>query len=127
MPSANLQTLTVYTAHRDYAGADRVAIEPHDDAPFRLLAPGVVLVPAMARAAHLGATAAAWGAMRAQYEKQVRGTRKAGFARDAWRALLGREVVTLVCRCSDAERCHRRWLAALLAEAGAVDGGERAL
>jgi uncharacterized protein YeaO (DUF488 family) len=45
--------------------------------------------------------------------------------RAAWDALLARESVTLVCYCTDAERCHRTLLAGILAKLGATVAGER--
>lgn len=46
---------------------------------------------------------------------------------DAWRRLLARERVVLVCFCADPARCHRAILrAGILPALGAVDGGELA-
>lgn len=44
--------------------------------------------------------------------------------RDAWDALLARPRVVLSCYCVDPNRCHRRILAKILAQLGAVDRGE---
>lgn len=46
------------------------------------------------------------------------------YDKPAWDRLLARRRVVLVCTCVDGERCHRRLLAGLLREMGAVDGGE---
>jgi len=43
----------------------------------------------------------------------------------AWEALLARDEVTLVCYCTNAERCHRRLLAEILVKLKAVYEGER--
>lgn len=44
---------------------------------------------------------------------------------EAWRALLAREEVTLVCYCVVPTRCHRSLLAAHLVGLGAIYEGER--
>jgi hypothetical protein len=43
---------------------------------------------------------------------------------DAWSALLAKREVTLVCRCGDAQRCHRVLLARILVKLGARYVGE---
>lgn len=45
--------------------------------------------------------------------------------RVAWNELLAREVVTLVCFCTNPGTCHRRLLAGYLGQLGAVVCGER--
>lgn len=43
---------------------------------------------------------------------------------DAWRKLMARERVVLLCYCPTREFCHRSLLAQILTKKGAVDGGE---
>lgn len=43
---------------------------------------------------------------------------------NAWRELLARDSVTLVCYCAKRSLCHRVLLAGMLVELGAVDEGE---
>jgi uncharacterized protein YeaO (DUF488 family) len=45
--------------------------------------------------------------------------------RPVWKEVLTREVVTLVCYCTDPARCHRTVLAGFLGKCGAKVMGER--
>lgn len=42
----------------------------------------------------------------------------------AWRRMLGRSYVVILCYCTEPARCHRALVRGFLARAGAVDGGE---
>jgi len=44
--------------------------------------------------------------------------------RAVWDALLARRRVVLTCYCTNPNRCHRRILARILAQLGALDHGE---
>jgi hypothetical protein len=44
--------------------------------------------------------------------------------RPAWKALLARDRVVLVCFCFDASHCHRTLLAGILEKLGATVAGE---
>ena len=66
---------------------------------------------------------ATWALYREAYTMEMRESYRAN--RPAWDALLARESVTLVCYCTDPERCHRTLLAGILAKLGATDAGER--
>ncbi len=44
--------------------------------------------------------------------------------RGTWTSLLARERIVLTCYCTDAQRCHRRLLALILARLGATYLGE---
>ncbi len=63
----------------------------------------------------------------AEYEQLYLGELRATYRtnRGAFELLLKRNVVTLLCYCTDAERCHRTVLAKVLVKLGAIYGGER--
>ena len=65
----------------------------------------------------------AWREYAPRYVQEMRDSW--GTNRAPWTALLAREEVTLVCYCTDPERCHRRLLAEILVKLGAKDEGER--
>jgi len=65
----------------------------------------------------------AWSRYTADFTAEMKASYRSN--REVWRSLLARDEVTLVCFCTDAERCHRRIVAELLAKCGAVDCGER--
>jgi len=58
-----------------------------------------------------------------RYQEEVQQTRAR--SPDVWEELLARPLVTLVCYCTRATRCHRVLLAEMLAEHGALYQGER--
>lgn len=64
----------------------------------------------------------AWAAYVSAYVEEMRMSYRSN--RTWWEALLGLDRVTLCCYCADAERCHRRLLAGILAKLGATDEGE---
>ena len=66
---------------------------------------------------------AAWALYSAAYAAEMRESYRT--QRAAWRALLARESVTLVCYCTDPARCHRTLLAGIFAKLGAINEGER--
>lgn len=65
----------------------------------------------------------AWGRYVPAYLEEM--TQSCARYRRHWDELLAGELVTLVCYCVDAQHCHRRILAELLATKGAMDCGER--
>lgn len=64
----------------------------------------------------------AWDAYVPAYLAEMRQSKIHNF--NAWRDLLARERVCLVCYCRTRTRCHRGLLAQMLVELGAVDDGE---
>lgn len=76
----------------------------------------------MTRAAEAIETGA-WALYVEAYRSEMRESYRT--QRAAWRALLARESVTLVCYCADPARCHRTLLAGILAKLGATVAGER--
>lgn len=67
---------------------------------------------------------AEWAAYVAAYTVEMRASYRTH--RPAWNALLARGEVTLVCYCTNPDRCHRRVLAGILVKLGAGYVGERA-
>ena len=121
--------LIVHTARLDYRGPDRfdVTRAGGGDAghPF---APSWPLVREGKRLRDeagddMAKLDAAWSWYPPRYLDEMRASYRRH--RSAWDALLGRDIVTAVCFCTDAARCHRRLLAGILAKLGAVDDGER--
>lgn len=128
-------TLTVHTARVNYDGADRLDVTRKSAGPEGIaFAPSwAILRPALdllkcaelacsdcdgQRIAHM-----TWALYSAAYAAEMRESYRTQHA--AWRALLARESVTLVCYCTDPERCHRTLLAGILAKLGATVAGER--
>lgn len=64
---------------------------------------------------------AAWQAYRPRFEDEMRASWRAH--RAAWRELLERPRVTLLCYCPDVARCHRGILVGLLSKAASHVGG----
>lgn len=64
----------------------------------------------------------AWATYVPAYLEEMRQSYR--LCRIKWEALLSWERVVLCCYCVDAERCHRRILAEILAKLGATDEGE---
>ena len=117
----------IYTAHCHYPWADRVDVTAQSEDLV-----GVVFAPSWdLRFASLDwreRTEAQRRARRSfllRYQEEVQQTRARCPA--AWRELLTRPVVTLVCYCTRALRCHRVLLAEGLADHGALYQGERPL
>ena len=63
-----------------------------------------------------------WQEYRKKYYEMMRKSYRQN--RDRWQQLLEQDEVVLLCYCNDPERCHRRLLAEMLAEAGAEYVGE---
>ena len=133
-------TLTVYTARVSYGGADRLDVTRKSAGPDGIVfAPSwAILGPALKarevaewllkaslweREAAERIEREAWEAYVPAYLAEMRESWRAN--RHAWRALLSRESVTLVCYCADPARCHRTLLAGILAKLGSNDAGER--
>jgi len=125
--------LRVRTAPMTYRGPDRLDVtrksggpEGHPFAPsWRILGKALA---ARRAARDLPADAAreierqAWEAYSPAYLAEMAASRER--QPEAWRDLLSRERVVLVCYCRNRERCHRGLLAVLLANLGAIDAGE---
>lgn len=140
-------TLTVHTARVSYDGADRLDVTRKSAGPDGIaFAPSwAILRPAldartraddarrgmhrdppigeMHREAAERIEREAWEAYVPAYVAEMRESYRT--QRAAWRALLARESVTLVCYCTDPARCHRTLLAGILAKLGATVAGER--
>lgn len=114
--------LVVYTAHRSYAGRDRLDITiKQQDPEGRFFAPEASAFRAYSDLKKAGLlTLAAW----ADYENKYRAHMET-VAAEHWERLRARREVTLVCFCDGASFCHRRVLAEILAARGAVYRGER--
>lgn len=136
-------TLTVHTARVSYGGDDRLDVTRKSAGPEGIVfAPSwAILGPALdllkcaedvgsqsctscdrmncdgQRIAHM-----TWALYSAAYAAEMRESYRT--QRAAWRALLARESVTLVCYCTDPERCHRSLLASILEKLGAKNCGE---
>lgn len=118
--------LVVWTARLAYAGADRLDVSRWGNDPLGVaFAPSERLLYAFKALTRAGrATRAAFGAYAERYRAEMLASRAARPA--AWAALRARGVATLCCYCENPAACHRRVLAALLAELdGARDEGER--
>lgn len=132
-------TLTVHTARVSYDGADRLDITRKSAGPDGIVfAPSwAILGPALKarevadwllkaslweREAAERIEREAWEAYVPAYIAEMRESYRTH--RAAWDALLARESVTLVCYCTDPERCHRTLLAGILAKLGATVAGE---
>ncbi len=117
-------TLRIYTARVSYGGPGRLDVTRKSAGPDGLpFAPSWgILSPALTKLATGKLTDEDWRGYSEQYTAQMRTSYRD--QRAAWDALLAREHVVLVCYCTDAERCHRRVLAGILAKLGAVDEGE---
>ncbi len=114
-------TLHVRTARIDSRDPDRldVTVKSGD----RTFAPSWALLTPYLAIRDLGRlTDEHWQEYVAAYTLEMRTSYR--IARSRWDALLARDHVVLVCYCTDAERCHRRVLAGILAKLGAVDEGE---
>lgn len=72
---------------------------------------------------HVEQVRAEWEAYAKDYEQWLLESQKR--YPEAWRALLARPEVTIVCYCEVPARCHRSLLAHRLIELGAVYEGER--
>jgi uncharacterized protein YeaO (DUF488 family) len=119
--------LRFHTAPMSYAGPDRLDITRKTGDDFgRLFAPSWgLLAPALEerKAGRFGEDD--WARYVAAYTEEMRRSYRA--RRDAWDDLLARPRVVAVCYCRISETrpwCHRRVLADLLAQLGAVDLGE---
>jgi uncharacterized protein YeaO (DUF488 family) len=117
--------LQVFTARISYTGEDRLDVTRKsggkDGTPF---APSwAILAPAL-EARRTGADmVATWERYVHAFMKEMRSSYRRD--RASWDALVKRERVVLVCYCTDAERCHRRLLrAVILPKLGCVDRGE---
>lgn len=126
----------LYTARVDYHGADklditRTAAVRGGDPAAALLAPSAgLLQPYLLKRKFGGLTPEDWQTYAAAYRLEMR--RSHVVQPDAWARLVDRvaaEGATLVCYCTDPQRCHRRLAAEVLVALGRgriVDLGERA-
>jgi uncharacterized protein YeaO (DUF488 family) len=122
--------LCVYTAPLAYRGPDRLDVSPLTGDPLgQAFAPPAALVTGFQRrqAKVSPGMEGPWVSFVSAYTQQMRGSLRASRQEQngAWRVLLARPSVTLVCFCADPATCHRSVLAGLLARCGAREGGER--
>lgn len=117
-------TLRVRTARVSYRGADRLDVTRRSGCHIgKAFAPSwKILGPALAERKAGPIDEERWQEYRTAYIAEMRASYRDN--PKAWGDVLSRDRVTLVCYCTDPERCHRRVLAALLASAGAIDDGE---
>ena len=118
-------TLRVYTAHRSYAGADRLDVTIKEQDPVgRVFAPAPEDFRTYSTLKKAGLlTLEAWETYAKAYRAHM--ARSASDRADEWARLLARSEVTLVCFCVEPSFCHRRLLGEILREKGAVVLGER--
>lgn len=118
-------TLTIHTARISYGGPDRFDVTAQSGGPAgKPFAPTWALLRGYLLKRNRGSlTEADWIRYRELYTREMRHTYVA--CREAWDALLARPEVTLVCYCTDPQRCHRTVLAEILAKLGATYAGER--
>lgn len=114
--------LVVYTAHRSYAGRDRLDITiKQQDPEGRCFAPEETAFRAYSALKQAGLlTLEDWDAYELKYRAHMDTV-----AAEHWERLHARRLVTLVCFCEGARFCHRRVLAEILVARGAVYRGER--
>lgn len=117
----------IYTAHISYDGEDRLDITRKSaGADGMVFAPSWrILLPAL-RGRDAGLDAETWPVYVAAYQREMAASQQT--LRRAWRALLARPQVTLVCYCQIHPRqmhCHRVLLASMLEVQGARYQGER--
>jgi uncharacterized protein YeaO (DUF488 family) len=118
-------TLRIRTARVSYRGPDRLDVTRKSGCHLgRAFAPSWKLLgPFLAeRRAGIALTDERWAEYVAGYTAEMRASYRANPER--WRDLIRRERATLVCYCTDPNRCHRRVLAGLLVSIGAIDEGE---
>lgn len=117
-------TLQIRTARINYGGPDRLDVTRKSGGPKGLpFAPSWgILSPVLTKLATGKLTDEDWRFYSEQYTAQMRASYRAN--PNPWGTLLARDRVVLVCYCTDAERCHRRVLAGILAKLGAIDEGE---
>lgn len=111
-------SLTVRTARISSTAPDRLDVTRKGRDPLGI----ALLWPYIAKRKAGGLTDADW----TEYSKRYREEMRASYVqhRSSWDTLLAQETVTLVCYCTDPQRCHRRLLAGILAALGATDAGE---
>lgn len=110
--------LTVYTARLSYGGPDRFDVTRKNVAPE-----SEPFAPTWAIVRDVKSGRLSWDGYVQQYTQQMRASYRE--RRNAWDALLSRDVVTLVCFCVDPQLCHRTLLAGFLGRLGANVAGER--
>jgi len=133
-----MTSLRVWTARLTYRGDDRLDITwKTGGTAGRAFGPTYsILMPALhARADAKELRAAGRKREAAEFEEAAWATYEPAYVAlmrksyrelpSAWRPLLEREEVTLVCYCPRRERCHRGLLAGILTKLGAQDMGER--
>lgn len=118
-------SLIVHTARIGYAGRDQLDVTRKSATGHALtFAPSWHLLgPILAARRRHEPIAELWPAYVRGYTAEMRASYRGNVA--AWAWLLARTEVTLLCYCTDAVHCHRRLLAEILTQCGAVDRGER--
>lgn len=119
-----MTSLHVRTSRISYAGSDRLDVtrKGADDVGLAFAPSWKLLGPVLQARAAGELDDDAWRAYVDAYTDEMRASYRTN--RASWDWLLARERVVLVCYCTDADRCHRRVLARILAKLGAVDEGE---
>jgi hypothetical protein len=111
----------IYTARVSYRGPDRVDVTRKGGSLF---GPSYPLLQHFLKLRRSGKeTAETWAAYKGAYLEEMR----AMFRHDPapFLRLAAEPEATLVCYCTDSERCHRVLLADILVKLGAQYGGER--
>lgn len=132
-------TLIVHTARISSRDPDRLDITRASAGPdgihfapsWDILGPALAAMKRAARVARGGGDgvrqaeqirASTWTRYAVDYRREMLESHREHFG--AWRDLLARERVTLVCYCVDASRCHRTLLAGYLGRMGADVRGD---
>lgn len=96
--------------------------EPHRGIGLFFAPSPALLYPYLSKRRSGQLTDADWAAYSKGYRLEMRTSYRRHHL--AWDRLLSWERVVLLCFCTDPERCHRRLLAGILVQLGAIDCGE---
>ncbi len=117
--------MIIYAARFGYLGKDGLAVTRFtvNDPVGILFAPSAEILRVALDRRKAGLLDAHWPLYAAAYKAEMRDCYRKH--REAWEDLLARESLTLLCFCTDPERCHRSLLAEMFVACGATRGGER--
>ncbi len=107
--------LKVYTAAMNYNG-DKKSLDVTVKSGEEIFAPTWAMVMKTKKGEM------SWEEYKKKYYEKMRESYRHNIER--WQDLLEQEEIVLLCYCSSPDRCHRRLLAEMLAEAGAEYKGE---